>query len=83
MCNSEESVIHLLGECPVSRQVFQGVGIQLNHSSHMQEWKTKLANSFISMDESKRVFFIITCWTIWSNRNKIHHNGGSLMWVES
>lgn len=61
---SEESMMQLLCECSITKQILHSVGVSLDLNSHVQEWKTRLANSFINMDQNKKIYFSITCWAI-------------------
>lgn len=75
-------MIHLLREYMVLKQIFNAVGIAIEATNHASEWEERLVSSFLNMDENKRILFAITCWEIWSSRNKIHHQGEKLNIIE-
>lgn len=75
-CCGDESVLHLLHDCHYAR-VFWALSPIANHvflsaASNVWDWVISVRGSTSQFDFEH---FICSCWSVWSNRNKIVHEG--------
>ncbi|XP_074314431.1 uncharacterized protein LOC141649645 [Silene latifolia] len=72
----EETTEHLLRSCPVSKQIWNLIGIDSSNiyffNSPFSEWITRCASNDVSTNEANwPMMFAITCWWIWRWRNNV------------
>ncbi|XP_074298539.1 uncharacterized protein LOC141629436 [Silene latifolia] len=72
----EETTEHLLRSCPVSKQIWNLIGIDSSNiyffNSPFSEWLTRCASNDVSTNEANwPMMFAITCWWIWRWRNNV------------
>ncbi|KAL4281751.1 hypothetical protein GQ457_03G032150 [Hibiscus cannabinus] len=72
---SEESMLHLIYECPFVQQILSRLDLVSTSISIDQNFILWLSNLFYSLNLLKRKYFIVSLWAIWGSRNKLLHEG--------
>ncbi|OMO81305.1 reverse transcriptase [Corchorus capsularis] len=79
----EESLVHILRDCPTSRKVWDYFGKPLNSDSLMQWLDDNLALRTLHDRVEWRIIFGVTLWRIWTRRCGFVMNEGDVSLDES
>ncbi|KAK8652504.1 hypothetical protein V6N13_126535 [Hibiscus sabdariffa] len=71
--SSNETVEHLMRDCSFVSQLHNALDMPIFQNVDMLTWFEWLAMRFCSLNESFKMFLMVSYWVVWFTRNKVVH----------
>ncbi|KAK8682914.1 hypothetical protein V6N13_038993 [Hibiscus sabdariffa] len=81
--SSSEIVSHLIKDYSFASKLHYTLNVPTSHNSVMNGWFEWLVDALCSLDESRKICFMVIYWAVWFTRNKVVYENIILLVSES